>query len=47
MINMTVKAKIAYATVLCIFAHGINLPSLRYSIYVVTRQTPEVNASNL
>jgi len=44
---MAVKAKIACATALWIFAHGINLPPLHYSIYVVTRQTPEGNASNL
>jgi len=34
---MTVTAKMACATVLWISAHGINLPSLHYSMYVVTR----------
>jgi len=44
---MTAKAKIACATVLWIFAHGITLPSLHCSIYVVTRQKHEANASNV
>jgi len=44
---MIVKAKIACATVLWIFAHGISLPSLHYSIYVAAGQIPEVHASSL